>query len=259
MLKKSLEEIIYDLLATTDEGIESEVIEEDVGADEAGTETESEDLGEQTEVPTYEIDGEKYTAEQIREWKQGNMRQSDYTRKTQEVAQSRKEAQEALELMNYLKSKPELAQKLYDLDSNIDTNVKQVVDKVSDKSSDRLEKLEMQFRVNDIERDLNMILSKDKDVTDVELLEIATKESVDIRKAYSIWKGENFDQILQKRLDEQSKNFAKNIQKNANTTKTLITPTDKITTTGDFGLTQQELAFAVKMDMSAEEYAKYKK
>lgn len=45
-------------------------------------------------TPTYEIDGEKFTIDQIKEWKQNGLRQSDYTRKTQELAQMRKELEE---------------------------------------------------------------------------------------------------------------------------------------------------------------------
>lgn len=41
----------------------------------------------------YIIDGEEYTIEQLKEFKQGYMRQSDYTRKTQELAKMRKEAE----------------------------------------------------------------------------------------------------------------------------------------------------------------------
>lgn len=47
----------------------------------------------------WDLDGEKITAEQVRGWKQGHMMQSDYTRKTQELAA--KEHQYQDELRNY--------------------------------------------------------------------------------------------------------------------------------------------------------------
>lgn len=42
-------------------------------------------------VDKFNIDGEEITLEQIKEWKQNGLRQSDYTKKTQELAQQRKE------------------------------------------------------------------------------------------------------------------------------------------------------------------------
>ena len=54
---------------------------------------------------TFNIDGiGEVTADQIKEWKNGNMRQSDYTRKTQDLAKERAEHKDALELYSYLRS-----------------------------------------------------------------------------------------------------------------------------------------------------------
>jgi hypothetical protein len=41
--------------------------------------------------PSFEIDGEKVSLSTLKEWKANGLRQSDYTRKTQELAQQRKE------------------------------------------------------------------------------------------------------------------------------------------------------------------------
>lgn len=57
--------------------------------DEADTdEDEAEDEGDDDDL--YEVGGEQFTLSQLREWKAGAMRMADYTRKTQEVAESRK-------------------------------------------------------------------------------------------------------------------------------------------------------------------------
>ena len=56
------------------------------------------DSGESKVTPTeYEVDGEKVTAEQLREWKQGYMRTQDYTKKTQEIAEAKRELSRAKE------------------------------------------------------------------------------------------------------------------------------------------------------------------
>lgn len=68
-------------------------------------------------------DGTKATAEEIANWKKGSMLQSDYTKKTQEVAEMRKAAEEVFkayqtmeqerqELMQFLQSPEQIAQYL---------------------------------------------------------------------------------------------------------------------------------------------------
>ena len=53
-------------------------------------ETESESEDSEAEELVYELDGEDYTIEQLREFKQGGLRQQDYTKKTTELADNRK-------------------------------------------------------------------------------------------------------------------------------------------------------------------------
>ena len=81
---------------------EVDVSEEDTLSDELETEefeeAESEELDESEqeydgEESYFEIDGEEITLSQIKEWKDSGLRQSDYTRKTQEAAELRKEAE----------------------------------------------------------------------------------------------------------------------------------------------------------------------
>jgi len=43
------------------------------------------------EEPTVELDGEQVLLSQVKEWKQGHMRQEDYTKKTQELANLKRE------------------------------------------------------------------------------------------------------------------------------------------------------------------------
>ena len=57
------------------------------------TEVKTEEVVE-PEVKTYDIDGVQYTADEIKEWKQNGLRQSDYTKKTQELASQRRQLEE---------------------------------------------------------------------------------------------------------------------------------------------------------------------
>ena len=63
--------------------------------------------------PEFDLgDGRKATLSEIKEWEQGNLRQSDYTKKTQEVAQQREEVKELLEMKEFLKKNPDKLQKV---------------------------------------------------------------------------------------------------------------------------------------------------
>lgn len=62
------------------------------------------------------IDGEDVDVDTLKQWKLGNMRNQDYTRKTQEVAELRRQAQHAIDFYNHVKSNPELSKSLLEAD-----------------------------------------------------------------------------------------------------------------------------------------------
>lgn len=220
-------------------------------------ETEATETEVANDVPSeFEIDGEKYSIDDIREWKKSGLRQSDYTKKTQEVAKMRKEAEEALEVYNYLMSKPDLVKKLYELDTDNPDEVKKVQTKL-DPVTKQINELNQKLLIKDIESELKEITSKDKLVNDVELLELATANKCSIATAYDMWKGKNVDKILKEKEAEIKRQIAKQTKENADTTRTLIKPTDTKNDNGKFGLSDTQLAFAEKMGMTAEEYAKF--
>ena len=210
------------------------------------------------DVPSkFTIDGEEVDLDTIREWKRSGLRQSDYTRKTQELAKQRKEAQEALEVYNYLMSNQELVQKLVEIDVNNPLQANKAKEKL-DPLRKELEDVKTQLKIKDIDFELNEITSKDKLVTDVDLLEIATSHNCDIKTAYTIWRGNNFEKIMAEKEKELTRKITENIKKNADVTRTLITPTDKSPEVNTYGLSDVELAFAERLEMTPEEYAKYK-
>ena len=53
--------------------------------------TEEETQSEETDLFYYDIDGEEVSSDQLKEWKSNGLMQADYTRKTQELADSRKD------------------------------------------------------------------------------------------------------------------------------------------------------------------------
>lgn len=205
------------------------------------------------EISKYNIDGEEFTVDEIREWKRGNMRQSDYTRKTQEIAKQRKEAQEALEVYNYLMSNQELVKKLVELDTENPLEANKAKEKL-DPIKKELEDVKTQLKIKDIDAEINSIMSKDKLVNDIELLQIATDNKCDINTAYKLWRAENMDKIMA----EKEREITERIKRNADVTKTLITPTDKTPEVETYGLSEMETIYAERLGMTAQEYAMYK-
>lgn len=195
------------------------------------------------------IDGEEFTLEQIKEFRQGYMRQSDYTKKTQSIASQRKEAEQALEVYNYLKANPHIAQKLVE-----ESEGKVPEDYVGDP---RVDELYTEMMTMKIDQDLERLKSQDPELNDVEVLEIAVDKNLTVDDAYKIWKAENFDTMLEKKLKEQSKSLTENIKKNGQITSTMMSGGDK-KVDPKLGLSDVEVTVAKQIGMSLEDYAKYK-
>ena len=87
----------------------------DTGEQPAPPETSDPAVAAETPAPeTYSIDGEDYTYDQVNEWRQGGLRQADYTQKTQELANMRAEYSPLMQLRQRLENDPALVQKIRD-------------------------------------------------------------------------------------------------------------------------------------------------
>ncbi|MGL4774541.1 MAG: hypothetical protein ACRC2K_13350 [Clostridium sp.] len=243
----------------TDSGISSDNLSEvtpmesPVGVDESNNTPANEPI---PDAPSdFEIDGEKFTVDEIREWKKGNMRQADYTRKTQELSKQRKEAEEALGVYNYLMQNQDLTKMLveHQQQNGGDSSLREKVDP----TLRELNEIKQKMVMDDIDRQLNEITTNDKRVSDVELLEIANNSKCDINTAYNIWKGANIDKIMAQRESELKKSIMAEIQNNTVQTQTLIGGKDAKVESNTFGLTDAQIAMAERFDMTLEEYKKY--
>jgi hypothetical protein len=65
---------------------------------------------ESAKAAAFDVDGEQVTVDQIKQWKQGHLMQSDYTRKTQELSQRYKPYEE---MDAFLQANPDKAQNIY--------------------------------------------------------------------------------------------------------------------------------------------------
>ncbi len=218
---------------------------------------ETENLGEESEITSEEtaeestepekfvVDGEELTIEQLREYRQGFMRQSDYTRKTQEIARARQEHKEALELYEYLRANPEIAQRLQDEGDDVPQNTL--------KDDPRVAELDMKLRRMEVESALSLIKKETPEADDVAILNIATQKRISVEDAYEIWKGKNLDTLIKNRTSKT----VEQIKQNGKMTKTLMTPASKPVTSA-LGLSDLELSWAKKLDMTPEDYKRYK-
>lgn len=241
---------------------------EDVGGDEGAEPTDTveipEDTVEQTEpdvqnTPTsYNIDGEDFTIDQIREFRNSGLRQSDYSQKVQEVEKIKQEAKDALELQNYLKSNPELLQALREKEQALGLD-KETKTKDLDPVQAEIKELKQQLRIQAIEKELNDIMANDPSVKDVELLKTANDLKVDLKTAYYYNKGKNADAYIKAEVAKMKEQLLQEIKTNNGTTKTLITNGDVTNDTDtNYGLSEIEKAMATKLGMEYSEYAKYK-
>lgn len=211
------------------------------------------DTGEVSEPTTpdgIELDGEILTLDQIREYRKGHMRQADYTRKTQELARMRQEHAEAIELYEFLRNNPEIAQRLQEESPVAPAARELTVDPI-------IRELDMKVRTMEVEKALGLIKQAMPEADEIEILQIATDKRISVEDAFEQWKGKNLDKILEKRIKSQTEKMVDKIKENGQTTRTLMNPSLK-PPTENLGLTSAEIAFARKMDMTPEEYKKYK-
>lgn len=70
------------------------------------TQEETQETQEEQPPAKLVVDDEEFDADTIRALKAGNLRTQDYTKKTQEAAQIKREAEEALRIVEYIKTNP---------------------------------------------------------------------------------------------------------------------------------------------------------
>lgn len=211
----------------------------------------------QAPITELDIDGlGKVKVDEIKEWKQGYLRQNDYTKKTQTLAQQRKEAEQAIELYNFLKANPVIAQQIADgKPVNVaNTPLDRVnpayreVDDVKQELSNM--KLDMELaRLKSIYPDFDEVAVLNKadelGVSDLEFVYngIKAKDTADMRET------------LKKQIEAE---LLQKIQNNNTLTQTIISPTNVPAVGNNFGLSEAEIALCEKAGWSKEAYAKNK-
>lgn len=118
----------------------------------------------------------------IEELKNGYLRQSDYTKKTQEISNQRKEAKEALELYQKIQSDPQMAQMIKD-------NGAVALPSNADPTTAKINELETKLYDMMVEKDVEILATKYQDFDVKNVLQLAIDKNLELEDAYHVWKG----------------------------------------------------------------------
>lgn len=200
-----------------------------------------------------EIEGfGKVKIDDLKEWKNGYMRQSDYTRKTQEIARQRQENKEAYELYTYLKNNPQMAQAL----ANGDTSVVQnnpMFNNLNPLNS-QIENLNMKLAGLELDGMINQLKSRYKDFDEVEVLTEADRLGVsDLEFVYNALQGKKLPTLKEQLQKEIEKSITEKIRQNGIETQSIINTNDAVAS-NSHGLSDAEIAIARKMGLTPEQY-----
>lgn len=211
----------------------------------------------QTQPTLIDVNGEKVTLEELTK---GYLRQSDYTRKNQDVARLAKEQEEAIRFYETLKQNPELVQQLQQV-----TPVPAQLDPVQAK----MQELEDRYYDLMLEREIEQLSSKYTDFEVREVLQVAQqKQLTNLEDAYLLYKSTkqpDFSQpttpvdvdAIKKQVREE---LLKELESERGATQSIISTSDngQVVQTSPVNLTDAEKKVARAMKMSEEEYAKWR-
>lgn len=122
----------------------TETVNEDVTTEIEESATIEETQDEETDLFYYELDGEEVSSDQLREWKSDGLKQADYTRKTQELAESKKTLEADLQKLNSDRAK--LSEQLSTLEAMVSE------DSLSDEQIAEMREYEPEQYINHIEK-----------------------------------------------------------------------------------------------------------
>jgi len=152
--------------------------------DEHDETTDSEEELESDTIDVFEIDGKEYTADQIQELEKGYERQRDYTKKTQEVAEKRKEADQIISVLG--ESVTRLEATLTEFEKDIVEAEKQLNDDLLDEDSSEYIRLERKIakqrkRLNDGVEQLNQAKQQHNQAEKLEQAKLFNKKFPDLQ------------------------------------------------------------------------------
>ena len=190
------------------------------------------------------------------ELQKGYLRQSDYTKKTQELAQHRREADQALEVYSQLQQDPEQAKQL-----SKQYNLPQL-----DPAHSRMRDMESKYHDLLLERDIEKLSTKYADFNETEVIQMAYDKNLGLEDAYQLVKlnkpvtpiSEPPQVDIESIKEQLRQELRQELQLNQDTTS-IIQPGGSAPKVADEPkLSAQEVKVASMMKMSPTEYAKWR-
>jgi len=227
----------------------------------AGTEPDqSTEPAPETTASELELEGiGKVTLDEIREWKQGALRQSDYTKKTQELAKQREELADAMEVYKYLQENPQLVSTL----EAIEKGAVNPVLRSTAPENNLLRDVLYNQKAMEVDMKVSALKQKYGDVDEVALFNKAAElRTEDLEFVYKAIK---FDQSSGAGLDQQAlieeakRQLKEEIETNKGKVQTIVgakAGTNFNRTVAS--LTTEEKRVAEAMGMSPSDYLKWK-
>ena len=183
--------------------------------------------------------------------KNGYLRQSDYTKKTQEVSKLRKEAEEAMKIAEFVKSNPQLAQSI-----GVEP-INPFMNKISE--------LEEQLYDMKLEKEIETLTNKYSDFEVLEVLQVAhDKGLTNLEDAYKIVKSNkpviqpsvNIDEIREQIKNELLKEFG--VDENTKIKTVISSGANAQITNNAPSISEAEAKVARFMKLTPEEYIKWR-
>ena len=206
----------------------------------------------------YNIEGVgEFTADEIREMRNSGLRQSDYTRKTQEIAKQREELKDAQELYDYLRANPHLVQAMKAAEANPNGFAS-----MHAPTAESQMLRDLAYNQKALETDLKVSALKQKygDIDEVALYEKAAELRTDdlefVYKALSYDKGQ-FDE--RSAIEKAKAELRAELENNKTIVSTTVSSQQSAAPVQEkVQLTEQEKRIAAAMGLSESEYAKWK-
>ena len=245
---------------TEDDSLDEEVdyddeIDEEIDEPESAQE-DNDETNEEERQSSFDIEGiGTVTADEIKEWRNSGLRQSDYTRKTQELAQQREELKDAAAVYDYLKAHPYLVDSIKQAERNPQFN--QIAPSAE---KDAIRGLQYQVQSMRVDSELQSLHEKYGDFDEDALFRTATEnktnnlEMVLKSMMYESKPDTSTVEQLKKQLRDELK---AELEQNRDTVSTVVTnKSSKRRSTPR--LTKEEKHVAEMMGMTPSEYNKWK-
>lgn len=244
----------------SEEPIENPQVEEPSTEEVVVDNGEPEEGGEIVEEPADDkvhIEGfGDFTVDELKEFRNGYLRQSDYTRKTQELARQRQEAQDALELYDYLRDNPQMVEALMKMDNGANA---QTIQRATPENAMMQQIIHTQ-KAMEIEMRLNELKSKyGNDIDEVALFQKANQlKTNDLEFVYKALQYDNLLAEKQQAQQTAANSLQAEIDANKKAVSTIVSPRQSNVVTQTPTLSADEKRVAALMGLSESDYLKWK-